>query len=93
VHLRKFDLNLLVVFDVIMKERSIVGASERLNLWDFRKRVRLPPPSGNSSVAHRAIIGARWRRKRRSRSNAILSSAIASRALSWMPANLRYRYR
>jgi DNA-binding transcriptional LysR family regulator len=32
MHLRKFDLNLLVVFDIIMKERSIVGASERLNL-------------------------------------------------------------
>jgi DNA-binding transcriptional LysR family regulator len=32
MHLRKFDLNLLVVFDVIMKERSIVGASERLSL-------------------------------------------------------------
>jgi AraC-like DNA-binding protein len=30
--------------------------------WDFRKRVRLPPPSGNSLAAHRAIIGARWRR-------------------------------
>jgi DNA-binding transcriptional LysR family regulator len=32
MHLRKFDLNLLVVFDVIMKERSIVGASGRLSL-------------------------------------------------------------
>jgi DNA-binding transcriptional LysR family regulator len=32
MHLRKFDLNLLVVFDVIMKERSIVAASERLSL-------------------------------------------------------------
>ena len=32
MHLRKFDLNLLVVFDVVMKERSIVGASERLSL-------------------------------------------------------------
>jgi DNA-binding transcriptional LysR family regulator len=32
MHLRKFDLNLLVVFDVIMKERSIVAASGRLNL-------------------------------------------------------------
>jgi DNA-binding transcriptional LysR family regulator len=32
VQLRNFDLNLLVVFDVIMKERSIAGASERLRL-------------------------------------------------------------
>src|SRR3984893_5999515 len=32
VHLRKFDLNLLVIFDEIMNERSIAGASERLNL-------------------------------------------------------------
>jgi DNA-binding transcriptional LysR family regulator len=32
VHLRKFDLNLLTIFDAIMKERSIGGASERLGL-------------------------------------------------------------
>jgi DNA-binding transcriptional LysR family regulator len=32
LHLHKFDLNLLVTFDVIMKERSIAGASERLSL-------------------------------------------------------------
>ena len=30
--LRNFDLNLLVVFDAILKERSIVAASERLGL-------------------------------------------------------------
>jgi DNA-binding transcriptional LysR family regulator len=32
VHLREFDLNLLTTFDVIMSERSIAGASERLKL-------------------------------------------------------------
>lgn len=32
MQLRNFDLNLLVIFDVIMRERSIVLASKRLNL-------------------------------------------------------------
>ena len=32
VHLHEFDLNLLTTFDVIMSERSIAGASERLKL-------------------------------------------------------------
>src|ERR1700722_540942 len=31
-HLNEFDLNLLITFDVIMSERSIAGAGERLNL-------------------------------------------------------------
>lgn len=32
VRLRSFDLNLLLVFDAILKERSVVAASERLGL-------------------------------------------------------------
>ena len=32
MHLRNFDLNLLVIFDVIMRERSVAIAGERLNL-------------------------------------------------------------
>jgi DNA-binding transcriptional LysR family regulator len=32
VQLRNFDLNLLVVFDAVFKERTIAAASERLNL-------------------------------------------------------------
>jgi len=32
VQLRNFDLNLLVVFDAVLKERTIAAASERLNL-------------------------------------------------------------
>jgi DNA-binding transcriptional LysR family regulator len=31
MHLHEFDLNLLIMFDVIMSERSIAGASGRLN--------------------------------------------------------------
>jgi hypothetical protein len=66
IDLRRFDLNLLVVFDVLMTERSVTRAAERLGAPSRPSAIRCRGCASSSAIPcwSRVVCGCsrlRWR--------------------------------